>query len=159
MRLFDALPAWVFKVYKSALDRLFHHRRQSSLVPRPSHSGSPSSPRMKSESSVSGSGDHSVLSYSTHPPPLGHMNMHQDMRYAPTQPGSGMPLMQSPYYGGYPGAAQMPNRGHQKKISFPCRSVTTLLHSLPLSIGPESSPNLTTANAFYLCWKPQPGHK
>lgn len=72
--------------------------------------GPPSSPRMKSEPGVSGPGDHSVMSYSTHAPPLGQMNMHQDMRYAQTQPNPGMPLMQSAYYaGGYPSAAQMSN--------------------------------------------------
>lgn len=70
----------------------------------------PSSPRMKPEPGVSDAGDHQVLSYPTHPP-LGQMNMHQGMRYAPTtHPNPGMPLMQNAYLpGAYPTTAQMPN--------------------------------------------------
>lgn len=70
-----------------------------------------SSPRMKPEPGVPGTGDNPVLSYAPHPPPLGHMtNTHQDMRYAPQQhPSSSMPLMQNAYVpSGYP-SAQIPN--------------------------------------------------
>ena len=73
--------------------------------------GSPSSPRMKPEPGVSEPGDHQVLSYPTHGPPLSQMtNMHQGMRYAPqTHPAPGMPLQNAYLPGGYPSTAQMPN--------------------------------------------------
>lgn len=81
---------------------------QQQFVPSPF--GSPSSPRMKPEPGVSDPGDHQVLAYPTHAP-LGQMNLHQGLQYAPrTQPSTSMPLMQNAYYpGGYASTSPMPN--------------------------------------------------
>ena len=81
---------------------------QQQFVPSPF--GSPSSPRMKPEPGVSDAGDHQVLAYPTHAP-LGQMNLHQGLQYAPrTQPSTSMPLMQNAYYpGGYANTSPMPN--------------------------------------------------
>lgn len=89
-----------------AADAPFQHQ----FVPSPF--GSPSSPRMKSEPGVSEAGDHQVLAYPTHAPPLSQMtNMHQGMQYAPrTQPNTSMPMIQNAYYpGAYPSTSPMPN--------------------------------------------------
>ncbi|KAI9931291.1 hypothetical protein ASPWEDRAFT_100370 [Aspergillus wentii DTO 134E9] len=67
-------------------------------------------PKMKSEPGAAEAGEHQVLSYPPHPPPLGQMNMHPDMRYQ-THP-AGLPLMQNAYVpAAYPGSAPMPNGG------------------------------------------------
>lgn len=81
---------------------------QQQFVPSPF--GSPSSPRMKPEPGVSDPGDHQVLAYPTHAP-LGQMNLHQGLQYAPrTQPSTSMPLMQNAYYpGGYASTSPLPN--------------------------------------------------
>lgn len=78
----------------------------------PTQLNPPSSPKMKTDPAASESGDGSVLSYGSHPPPLTQMaNTHQDMRYAPQQhSGNSLPLMQNPYIpSGYPPSAQIPN--------------------------------------------------
>lgn len=82
------------------------------------------SPRMKPEPGAPDSGDGSVLPYAAHPPPLAQMtNTHQDMRYAPQQPPTSMPLMQGAY--AYPtapvsnGAAQQ-GRSDPPPKSFHC---------------------------------------
>lgn len=82
------------------------------------------SPRMKPEPGAPESGDSSVLPYAAHPPPLAQMtNTHQDMRYAPQQPPTSMPLMQGAY--AYPTApvpngAAPPGRSDPPPKSFHC---------------------------------------